>query len=96
MNELRETGLFEEMSPSTDEDEHSLEMHLPYIRHIFAKYVPLHPRHADANRRDDVRLVPLLVGNVSAQASDDINEVLAPYWLRDDTFWVISSDFCHW
>jgi predicted class III extradiol MEMO1 family dioxygenase len=33
--QLKETGLFDEMSRSVDEDEHSLEMHLPYIRHVF-------------------------------------------------------------
>lgn len=27
------------MKASVDEDEHSLEMHLPYIRHIFKEYV---------------------------------------------------------
>jgi predicted class III extradiol MEMO1 family dioxygenase len=32
---LRKTGLFDDMSATTDEDEHSIEMHLPYIRHVF-------------------------------------------------------------
>lgn len=34
--ELKATGTFSEMSASVDEAEHSLEMHLPYIRHVFA------------------------------------------------------------
>lgn len=37
--ELYKTGLFEWMSQSVDEDEHSLEMHLPYIYKMFTKYV---------------------------------------------------------
>lgn len=34
---LRRTGEFDEMGKDVDEDEHSIEMHLPYIRHIFKK-----------------------------------------------------------
>lgn len=32
---LAETGLFSEMDLQTDEDEHSIEMHLPYVRKVF-------------------------------------------------------------
>ena len=35
IKDLKEIGLFDEISRSVDEDEHSLEMHLPYIRHVF-------------------------------------------------------------
>ena len=33
--ELRTTGKFSDMPLRTDEDEHSIEMHLPYVRKIF-------------------------------------------------------------
>lgn len=33
--ELKQTGRFTDMSLQTDEDEHSIEMHLPYIRKTF-------------------------------------------------------------
>lgn len=33
---LKNTGKFSLMDKDADEDEHSLEMHLPYIRHVFA------------------------------------------------------------
>lgn len=33
--ELYQTGQFEWMSTSVDEDEHSMEMHAPYIRKVF-------------------------------------------------------------
>jgi len=33
--ELRATGNFSDMDIQTDEDEHSLEMHLPYVRKVF-------------------------------------------------------------
>ena len=37
--ELRSTGAFEVMSLQTDEDEHSIEMHLPYIAKMMAPKV---------------------------------------------------------
>ena len=33
-SELKSTGLFEEMSQTTDEEEHSIEMHLPYVAKV--------------------------------------------------------------
>lgn len=36
---LRESGIFSDMSLRTDEDEHSIEMHLPYVRKVFAGQV---------------------------------------------------------
>ena len=35
--ELQSTGSFEWMNLETDEDEHSIEMHLPYIAKVFEK-----------------------------------------------------------
>jgi hypothetical protein len=37
VDELRTTGRFQDMEKSEDEDEHSIEMHLPYIRKVFEK-----------------------------------------------------------
>lgn len=34
-SQLLETGHFEEMTPRMDEEEHSIEMHLPFIRKVF-------------------------------------------------------------
>lgn len=33
--ELRSTGDFSDMEIGTDENEHSIELHLPYVRKIF-------------------------------------------------------------
>jgi len=38
-SELYATGLFEEMSTSADEDEHSIEMQLPYIAKVMERFV---------------------------------------------------------
>lgn len=37
--ELEETNQFEWMDMNTDEDEHSIEMHLPYIAKVMEEYV---------------------------------------------------------
>ncbi|TMS04791.1 Protein MEMO1 [Larimichthys crocea] len=51
--DLWKTGLFERMSMQTDEDEHSIEMHLPYT----AKAMESH--------KDEFSIVPVLVGALS-------------------------------
>lgn len=37
--ELWKTGMFERMSLQTDEDEHSIEMHLPYTAKAMERYI---------------------------------------------------------
>ncbi|KAJ7631041.1 MEMO1 family [Roridomyces roridus] len=83
ISQLRATGKFQSLSLKADEDEHSLEMHLPYIRKIFAG-------------RDDVSIVPIMVGAIDKAAEAQYGQLLAPYLAREDTLCVVSSDFCHW
>ncbi|KAJ3935359.1 MAG: MEMO1 family [Lentinula lateritia] len=82
INELRDTGKFEDLDIEADEAEHSLEMHLPYVRTIF--------------KGVDVSIVPIMVGAISRQSEVVYGQLLAPYLAREDTFCVVSSDFCHW
>ncbi|EJD55685.1 UPF0103-domain-containing protein [Auricularia subglabra TFB-10046 SS5] len=80
--ELRASGKFEDMSRTTDEDEHSLEMHLPYVRKAFEGL--------------DIVIVPVLVGALDTEGERSYGALLAPYLSQPDTFTVVSSDFCHW
>ncbi|KAJ8455082.1 hypothetical protein ONZ45_g19060 [Pleurotus djamor] len=80
--QLRETKQFEDMSWKSDEDEHSLEMHLPYVRKVFEGC--------------DIKIVPIVVGAISKNLEATYGKLLAPYLEREDTFCVVSSDFCHW
>lgn len=70
------------MDRDTDEDEHSIEMHLPYVRKVFEGM--------------DIRVIPILVGAIDKGKEKTYGKLLAPYLARDDTFTVVSSDFCHW
>ncbi|KAG6845806.1 hypothetical protein H0H87_003860 [Tephrocybe sp. NHM501043] len=84
IEELRATGQFESMSIKADEAEHSIEMHLPYVRRIFTGYL------------QDIKIIPIVVGAISKEVEASFGALLAPYLDREDTFCVVSSDFCHW
>lgn len=71
------------MSKNVDEKEHSLEMHIPYIRKAFEGV-------------DGLKLVPIMVGNLSKKSEQEFGEKLAPYLKDEKTLFIISSDFCHW
>ncbi|KIK71051.1 hypothetical protein GYMLUDRAFT_311579 [Collybiopsis luxurians FD-317 M1] len=82
IKELRDTGKFDSLDIDADEAEHSLEMHLPYVRTIFEGM--------------DISIVPIMVGVISKDSEVDYGKLLAPYLAKEDTFCVVSSDFCHW
>ncbi|KAI8321335.1 UPF0103-domain-containing protein [Martensiomyces pterosporus] len=84
IGELKGRGTWRTMNKAVDEDEHSLEMHVPYIYKIFEQKI------------GDIRLVPILVGNLSFQKEEQYGELLAPYLASEENLFVISSDFCHW
>lgn len=80
--ELKATGRFETMTQSQDEDEHSIEMHLPYIYKVF-----------DGK---PIQVVPILVGAINTSKETTYGKLLAPYLKDPRNFFVVSSDFCHW
>nr|CAG4637199.1 EOG090X09ZA [Ceriodaphnia reticulata]SVE73074.1 EOG090X09ZA [Ceriodaphnia reticulata] len=81
--ELQSTGCFEWMNLETDEDEHSIEMHLPYIAKVFE------------NHRD-FQIVPILVGSLSPEREAQYGRLLSKYLADPTNCFVFSSDFCHW
>ncbi|CAJ2500187.1 Uu.00g030400.m01.CDS01 [Anthostomella pinea] len=88
VQELRDTGKFQDISSRNDVDEHSLEMHLPYI------YKRLMQTFESSNEYPTI--VPILIGNNDGQEEKEFGELLAPYLKDPDNAFVISSDFCHW
>ncbi|KAL9226748.1 hypothetical protein vseg_002522 [Gypsophila vaccaria] len=82
IEELKATGKFEMMNIRVDEAEHSMEMHLPYLAKVFEG----HP----------VKVVPILVGAVSAENEALYGQLLAKYIDDESNFFSVSSDFCHW
>lgn len=78
---------FEWMSQDTDEDEHSLEMHLPYIHKILSQ---------NFGTSEMPPIVPIMIGNTSASIEKHIGTLLAPYLKDPANAFVVSSDFAHW
>lgn len=83
-NELKETNHFTSMSQQVDEDEHSIEMQLPYIAKAMERC------------KDRFTIVPVLVGSVDAKAQRLYGGIFSKYLNDPENFFVVSSDFCHW
>ncbi|KOC08157.1 DUF52 domain protein [Aspergillus flavus AF70] len=81
---------FTTMSRSIDEDEHSIELHLPYIHRLLQLHFPNKPTSQYPP------LVPIMVGSTSASTESAFGALLAPYLQDPTNAFVISSDFCHW
>lgn len=82
LQSLRKSGAFGELTPSEDEDEHSIELLLPFVKYLFAP---------------DVTIVPMVVGDLKVENEyQKYAELLIDYFLKDDILFVFSSDFCHW
>lgn len=69
------------MDAPTDEEEHSIEMQLPFLAHIFK------------NRLEEVSVVPIMVGSIKKEKEADYAEVFAKYLNDPEVVFVISSDF---
>lgn len=81
---------FTTMTRSIDEDEHSIELHLPYIHRLLQLQYPNTPT------AQYPPLVPIMVGSTSAATEQAFGSLLAPYLADPSNAFVISSDFCHW
>ncbi|KAI8374614.1 cell motility mediator [Radiomyces spectabilis] len=75
---------FGTVAKRADEREHSLEMQFPFIHKIFADKI------------NEVKVVPIMVGSMDASSEKKAGEALAPYLADPSNLFVISSDFCHW
>ena len=73
---------FQTINKEREEEEHSLEMHLPYIKHAFGD--------------NKFTLVPIMVGSLSTKSQEYFGKILSEYLKDDKTLFIISSDFCHW
>ena len=80
--QLKLTGKFPYMTREEDEDEHSLEMHIPYILKVM--------------KGRPFGLVPIVVGALTNDAEAEYGGILAPYLRDPSNIFIISSDFCHW
>ncbi|CBX94676.1 hypothetical protein IAQ61_009360 [Plenodomus lingam] len=91
VKEIQTKWQLEVMSKSVDEDEHSLEMHLPYIHKMLSLNNP-----SFQSSPSSVPLVPIMIGNTDPSTESHYGALLAPYLSDPSNIFVVSSDFCHW
>ncbi|KAI7859756.1 MEMO1 family [Circinella umbellata] len=84
IQELYNTGKFQWMNKDVDEDEHSIEMHLPFTAKIFS------------SKLDQIKVIPIMIGSIGEKKEKLFGELLSPYLANSKTLFIISSDFCHW
>jgi len=83
------------MTQREDENEHSIEMQLPFLAHVMAQA-------RGAAWQSSATIVPIMVGRMSgavaggAKVADVVAAALAPFLADASNLFVISSDFCHW
>ena len=82
IDDLFKTKIFNDIGKDREEQEHSLEMHLPFIQKAFGG--------------TDIKLIPIMVGNCDETLENAYGKLFTKYFEDDNTVFVISSDFCHW
>ena len=82
VDDLLNKNGFISIDMKTDEKEHSLEMQLPYLKHMFGE--------------NKFTLIPIMVGSTTAEQESYFGKILSEYYKDSDNLFVISSDFCHW
>ena len=73
---------FANIDKITDEKEHSLEMQLPYLKHMFGE--------------NKFTLIPIMVGCTTSEQESYFGKIFSEYYKDSDNLFIISSDFCHW
>lgn len=77
--------VFKLMSEDVDEDEHSFEMHAPFIYHQGQK-----------SKHGVPKIVPILISGMDSDLQSELVDALFPYVQNEENHFIISSDFCHW
>jgi MEMO1 family protein len=88
IKELRATKKFSTWNTDSEMEEHSLEMHLPFIYKMLSRQFKSDTEYP--------MLIPIHVGGTSSAAERLYGQILAPYLADPTSVFIVSSDFCHW
>jgi AmmeMemoRadiSam system protein B len=83
--ELMSTGKFHAFAMAHDEAEHSAEMFLPMLQQLLGDEV-----------MSQLQVLVVYVSKTTAASQAEYAKLLEPYCTPDDSFVLLSSDFCHW
>lgn len=70
--------------------------HSVFFPAAFVSQTNVFGRQYGPDSKDHPQLVPIMIGNTSANTEKALARALAPYLPDPSTAWVISSDFAHW
>ncbi|CAG1970160.1 unnamed protein product [Fusarium graminearum] len=87
-NKIRDDAELEDMPQRNEINEHSLEMHMPYLY--------LRCEQTFGSPDDFPTIVPMLIGSNTGAEEKMYGRVLVPYLKDPSNAFIISSDFCHW
>ncbi|KAM0365624.1 hypothetical protein ACHAO7_010065 [Fusarium culmorum] len=88
VQEVKEAGYMEDMPRRNEVNEHSLEMHMPYLY--------LRCEQTFGSPDNFPTIVPLLIGSNNGPEEKAFAKVLLPYLKDPENAFIVSSDFCHW
>jgi hypothetical protein len=81
-NLLKDSKHFFSFPQSSDVQEHSIEMEMPFLKYIFDKR--------------KLSIIPMVIGDGNLSANTQLAKCLYNLYEDPKTLFVISSDFCHW
>ncbi|AWU74215.1 uncharacterized protein C5L36_0A08130 [Pichia kudriavzevii] len=86
INELidSDSHIFKKMNLDVDEDEHSLEMHMPFLYSV------------TNNVGKKVKIVPIMISASDETFEKKLTKYLKPYFNDKSNAFIVSTDFCHW
>ena len=84
INNNKNNNLFHILPNYIDENEHSIEMELPFLKMLF--------NSAEKN----FTIIPIIIGEIKNNDFSLIAHNLLEFYKDEKTLFVISSDFCHW
>ncbi|KAL7821917.1 UPF0103 domain-containing protein [Trichoderma gracile] len=85
---VKEAGGMVNVPRVNDVEEHSLEMHLPYLYKRCEQTF--------SSPAEFPKIVPIIVGSTSRREEKDLGQLLLSYLKDEENAFVVSSDFCHW
>ncbi|ODV95126.1 hypothetical protein PACTADRAFT_49874 [Pachysolen tannophilus NRRL Y-2460] len=80
----KDKNFFKTMSLDIDEEEHSFEMHLPFVYRM------------TQNNPQKPKIIPIMISHSSKDFENKLADYLLPFFEDNSNTFVISSDFCHW
>lgn len=75
------------MKEQIDQDEHSFEMHCPFLKYKM---------NQEGIDTSDLQIVPVMISHLDTSLLSAVSNILLPYFKDESNAFVISSDFCHW